>query len=79
MAKLNSGSPVSNDVTVIKEAIATLEDLINSGATSVSQDGQTVAFDQDKARKRLRELKQQLAVIEGTKRTRPKAFNINLR
>lgn len=79
MAKLNPGTAVSNDITLVKASIETLEDLINSGATSVSQDGQTVAFDQGAARKRLRELKQQLATLEGSKRTRPRAFNINLR
>lgn len=63
----------------IEAAIASLEDLINSGATSVQQDGQTVAFDQTLGRKRLRELKQELATINGTKKVRPRAFNINLR
>ena len=77
----------SGDLKSVCESIATIEDLLDSGATSVTQDGQTVVFDRKDARKRLRQLQQRKldleAVANGTgrraKRRRPLLNPIDLR
>ena len=77
----------SGDLKSICESIEAIEDLLDSGATSVTQDGQTVVFDRKDARKRLRQLQQRKldleAVASGTgrraKRRRPLLNRIDLR
>lgn len=77
----------SDDLKSICESIGAIEDLLDSGATSVTQDGQTVVFDRKDARKRLRQLQQRKldleAVANGTgrraKRRRPLLNRIDLR
>lgn len=75
----------SDDLTRICESIATIEDLLDSGATSVTQDGQTVVFDRKDARKRLRQLQQRKLDLEAAatgrraKRRRPLLNRIDLR
>ena len=77
----------SNDLQNICESIRAIEELLDSGATSVTQDGQTVVFDRKDARKRLRQLQQRKldleAVANGTgrraKRRRPLLNRIDLR
>lgn len=49
----------------IQDAIAGLERVVNSGATSVVIDGQTTNFDIPYARKRLRELRNDLRKVQG--------------
>jgi len=86
----NGGNPIdsqSDDLKRICESIRTIEDLLDSGATSVTQDGQTVVFDRKDARKRLRQLQQRKLDLEaaasGTgrraKRRRPLLNRIDLR
>lgn len=53
------------------EAIRDLHKLIDSAAVSHVVDGQSTAFDQDAARKRLGELENQLADLDGVRRPRP--------
>ena len=77
----------SSDLKIICESIRAIEELLDSGATSVTQDGQTVVFDRKDARKRLRQLQQRKldleAAAEGTgrraKRRRPLLNRIDLR
>lgn len=57
-----TGSP---ELQRLCESIESLEDLIDSGAKSVTQDGQTVAFDRADARKRLRQLLERKAILEA--------------
>ena len=86
MTDLNLGSTQSDELKRICESIRTIEDLLDSGATSVTQDGQTVVFDRKDARKRLRQLQQRKldleAVANGTgrraKRRRPLLNRIDL-
>ena len=47
------------------DAITALEDLLNSGAVQVVQDGQTVAFDRQDARKQLRQLMDRKAALQA--------------
>ena len=83
---LNLGSTQSDELKRICESIRTIEDLLDSGATSVTQDGQTVVFDRKDARKRLRQLQQRKLDLEaaasGTgrraKRRRPLLNRIDL-
>jgi hypothetical protein len=56
--------------------ILVLEAILNSGAESVSTDGQTTKFDLDAVRKRLSELRQQQA--PDITRTRPRISTIDL-
>ena len=75
----------SDDLTRICESIGAIEDLLDSGATSVTQDGQTVVFDRKDARKRLRQLQQRKLDLEAVatgrraKRRRPLLNRIDLR
>ena len=75
----------SGDLKSVCESIATIEDLLDSGATSVTQDGQTVVFDRKDARKRLRQLQQRKLDLEAVatgrraKRRRPLLNRIDLR
>ena len=91
VAKIGDPTPVagtqSSDLQNICESIRAIEELLDSGATSVTQDGQTVVFDRKDARKRLRQLQQRKldleAVANGTgrraKRRRPLLNRIDLR
>jgi hypothetical protein len=63
----------------LQNRITELESLIDSGATSITQDGQTVAFDVTSARKRLRELKNELEKANDGPKRRPRIFTIDLR
>ncbi len=51
------------DRTALQTEITRLETLINAGVTSTTQDGQSVAFDIPASRRRLRELREELAVV----------------
>ena len=51
----------NEQITALQNEISELETLVNAGVTSVTQDGQTTAFDQTATRKRLRELQAELA------------------
>ncbi len=68
----------SRNVTEIKEAIAHLEAVLDSGATTVAQDGSTTVFDLDRAAARLLDLKAELATLQGKKKRRRIFNRINL-
>lgn len=68
----------SRSITEIKEAIANLEQILDAGATTVAQDGSTTVFDLDAAASRLRELKSELAGLQGKKSKRPIFNRIDL-
>jgi multidrug resistance efflux pump len=55
----------------IKEAISGLEQLLDSGAMMVTIDGETTQFDLSAAAARLKDLKAELATLQGKKTRRP--------
>jgi len=63
----------------LKLAIDNLETIPNSGASTVSVDGETTVFDLDSARERLRDLQAELRELEGRPARRPLFNRINLR
>lgn len=63
----------------IQEAIDNLEAILDSGASTVAQDGQTTVFDLKQIRERLSELRQELATTQGKQPRRPLFNKINLR
>jgi hypothetical protein len=65
---------MSRSVSEIKEAIAHLESVLDSGATTVAQDGSTTVFDLDRAAARLTDLKAELSTLQGKKKRR-RIFN----
>ena len=62
----------------LKAAIANLEAVLNSGATTVAQDGHTTVFNLKQASDRLRELRNELAQLQGKKNPRPLFTRIRL-
>lgn len=68
----------SRNVTELKEAIANLEQILDSGATTVAQDGSTTVFDLEHAANRLKDLKAELATLSGKKTRRPIFNRIDL-
>lgn len=79
MPNFDDMSPISEPLPAIADSIESLEALIDSGATSVTQDGQTVAFDPENARKRLRELYAQREAAAGERKSRPRLFRYDLK
>jgi hypothetical protein len=65
--------------TELKLAIDNLETVLNSGASTVSVDGETTVFNLDSARERLRDLQSELRELEGRPARRPLFNRINLR
>ena len=55
----------------LKAAVANLEAVLNAGATTVAQDGHTTVFSLRAAADRLRELKAELSILQGTTPRRP--------
>jgi hypothetical protein len=68
----------NRNATDIKAAIANLETLLDSGASSVSVDGETTTFDLGAAQSRLRDLKAELATLQGKQSRRPLFNRIDL-
>lgn len=64
--------------TDLKDAISNLEQLLDSGATTVTQDGHTTVFNPQQARIRLQELRKELARLCGKRSRRPLFVKINL-
>ena len=62
----------------IKEAIANLEQILDSGASSVTVDGETTTFDMKSVNARLSSLKSELATLQGKKTRRPIFNTIDL-
>ena len=55
----------------IKEAISGLEQILDSGAMMVTIDGETTQFDLSAVAARLKDLKAELATLQGKKTRRP--------
>ncbi len=68
----------SRNISDIKEAIAGLEQLLDSGATMVTIDGETTQFDLGSATARLRDLKAELKTLQGKSNRRPMFNRIDL-
>tara|TARA_R100001463_G_scaffold2401_3_gene10142 strand:+ start:462 stop:677 length:216 start_codon:yes stop_codon:yes gene_type:complete len=68
----------NRSITDIKEAISNLEQILDSGATTVAQDGSTTVFDLDRAAARLKDLKSELSTMQGKKTRRPIFNRIDL-
>ncbi len=68
----------SRNVSDIKDAINNLESLLDSGATMVTIDGETTQFSLEAATARLRDLKAELATLQGKKSRRPLFNRIDL-
>ncbi len=62
----------------IKEAISNLEQILDSGASSVTVDGETTTFDMKSVNARLASLKAELATLQGKKTRRPIFNTIDL-
>ncbi len=62
----------------IKEAISNLEQILDSGASSVTVDGETTTFDMKSVNARLTSLKSELATLQGKKTRRPIFNTIDL-
>lgn len=70
---------MARTATDVQTEIDALIALISSGVKSASIDGQTTSFDLDSARKRLKELENELAVINDTALKRPTVLTVRLR
>ena len=64
--------------TQLLAAIANLETVINTGASTITQDGHTTVFNLTAANRRLRSLRKELAVLQGVQQRRPMFNRINL-
>ncbi len=62
----------------IKEAISNLEQILDSGASSVTVDGETTTFDMKTVMSRIKDLKSELATLQGKKTRRPIFNTIDL-
>jgi hypothetical protein len=69
---------MARNVTELKDAIANLEQILDSGASSISIDGETTTFDLGKVEERLRSLKAELATLQGKAPRRPLFNRIDL-
>jgi hypothetical protein len=65
-------------VTELKEAIANLEQILDSGASMITIDGETTQFDLDAVGARLKDLKAELSTLQGKKIRRPIFNRIDL-
>ena len=68
----------NRNVTELKEAIANLEQILDSGASSVTVDGETTTFDLAAVSSRIKDLKAELATLQGKKTRRPIFNRIDL-
>jgi hypothetical protein len=62
----------------LQTQIGNLEALVNTGASTIAQDGHTTVFDLEFANKRLRALRQELATKQNKTTRRPIFNRINL-
>ena len=65
-------------VTELKEAIANLEQILDSGAAMITIDGETTQFNLDAVAARLKDLKAELSTLQGKKIRRPIFNRIDL-
>ena len=62
----------------LKEQIENLEAILNSGATETLRDGHMVKFDHESIRKRIGELKAELAALTGKEPAKRLFYGMNL-
>tara|TARA_R110000787_G_scaffold214558_1_gene323756 strand:- start:18 stop:233 length:216 start_codon:yes stop_codon:yes gene_type:complete len=63
---------MARTITDLRDAISNLETILDTGAsTIVSPDGTTTVFDLKEVNARLRDLKAELATMQGKKARRP--------
>lgn len=62
----------------IQTEINNLRAILDSGATSYAQDGESTTFDHASIRRRITELDNELARITGTRPKRPRIFGVNM-
>ena len=65
-------------VTELKEAIANLEQILDSGAAMIAIDGETTQFNLEAVAARLKDLKAELSTLQGKKIRRPIFNRIDL-
>ncbi|MBU63422.1 MAG: hypothetical protein CMI26_13075 [Opitutae bacterium] len=65
-------------VTELKEAIANLEQILDSGAAMITIDGETTQFNLEAVAARLKDLKAELSTLQGKKIRRPIFNRIDL-
>jgi hypothetical protein len=69
---------VARNATELNDAIANLEQILDAGATMITIDGETTQFDLEGASIRLRDLKAELATLQGKANRRPLFNRIDL-
>jgi hypothetical protein len=69
---------MSRSITDIKSSISNLEQILDSGATMVTIDGETTQFDLSAVSARLRDLKAELATLQGKNSRRPLFNRVDL-
>lgn len=72
------GMSTATQIEKLKDDIANLEQIINTGATQVSEDGRVTTFDLAHCRNRLRELKAKLANLQNKRIPRPMFGSIDI-
>lgn len=68
----------ATQIEKLKDDIASLEALINSGVTQVIEDGRVVSISQESCRSRLRELRAKLANLQNKRVPRPLYGSIDI-
>lgn len=68
----------TTQIEKLKEDIAALEAIVNSGATSVTEDGRSTTFDLKHCRHQLRELRAKLANLQNKRVPRPMFGSIDI-
>jgi hypothetical protein len=69
---------MARNATQLNDAIANLEQILDAGATMITIDGETTQFDLEGASIRLRDLKAELATLQGKANRRPLFNRIDL-
>jgi hypothetical protein len=72
------GLSMARTVTELQDAISNLEQILDAGATMVTIDGETTQFDLEGASIRVRDLKAELATLQGKANRRPLFNQIDL-
>lgn len=70
--------PTSIEIEQLKTDIEHLQGVLNSGATSVTVDGQQTTFNLEHCRKQLRSKRAQLARAQGRRVPRPLSGSMDL-
>jgi hypothetical protein len=71
-------SAVARTASDLQDAITNLETILDAGTQMVTQDGETTQFDLEGASARLRDLRAELATVQGKKARRPLFNRIDL-